>query len=939
MKSLRLIVTLFLCLLGLETVIASADDNADDKFAGWTEEQYRKYEDSIRAALYPPVILHCNDNPSPLVGDANRQKIIKVNNHVPPTVAIDKTKAVGQIPIESGMSFGAKTYNVPIEVYPGIRDFHPNLSLTYNSYLGNSATGTGWSLSGIPAIVRGCKSVCHDGKAEGIVRNNTDPFTLDGMRLIKISTATDYILYESERGKIKVKGYIDGGIMKYFEVFYPDGNKGIFGFTSNTYNRMQYPVTSLKDAMGNTINYAYTFADNNYDIKKISYNGSSVDFEYINRPDTIISFVGGMKVCKTKLLRSITPYFNNKALRVYQLDYTVSNSRSFLSRIDCLAGGESFNPLLFYYGSGSSDKFYSLSTTGLIEWYISKDPNRIRITKGKFDYDSGADGIIMLPNEFPYWKHYRSSNLFRHSQNRLTTHSNNSVTYDIKGNITEKSDVGSFDYSIADRPYAISKADLTGNAMATCSQEIAYTSFSRPDSIVENGYKAKFVYNDDFDRVRMTVSLNDSVFLKRYYLGGCYEIDRRSGNIMEKLYLCGDYYDSPVAFVKNNGTRQIVHILRDYMGSITHLYLNTGQKIQEISYDAWGRLRDPATLRVYDHDEQPALSLGRGYTGHEHLPWFGLINMNSRLYDPALGRFLSPDPYVQMPDFSQNFNRYSYALNNPLRFVDEDGEFFWAVVGIAAAVSAVVNVATHWKEIKSAGGWNSFWKGAGYALTGALAGGAGAAAGFAAAATFGGMAGINATGFIQGALTGAVNGATSGFISETSNSLIVGSSLGSALSNGFFASANDAVFGGLMGGTIGGIKAIRHERNFWTGKMSNRTLVQNVANIAEKNIAESGHVGGTKKHKYAGDMIKRYEKLNKKNIGVLNLKIEEGTKFGDKIYKPDVIDLKNNIIYDWKFGYPNKTPAQLNLTPQMMNYRREFKMPTVIIKPILRPRL
>ena len=119
--------------------------------------------------------------------------------------------------------------------------------------------------------------------------------------------------------------------------------------------------------------------------------------------------------------------------------------------------------------------------------------------------------------------------------------------------------------------------------------------------------------------------------------------------------------------------------------------------------------------------------------------------MNARLYDPALGRFLSPDPYVQMPDFSQNFNRYSYALNNPLRFVDEDGEFFWAVVGIAAAVSAVVNVATHWKEIKSAGGWNSFWKGAGYALTGALAGGAGAAAGVAAAVGVSSMLDVSAT--------------------------------------------------------------------------------------------------------------------------------------------------------------------------------------------------
>ena len=59
----------------------------------------------------------------------------------------------------------------------------------------------------------------------------------------------------------------------------------------------------------------------------------------------------------------------------------------------------------------------------------------------------------------------------------------------------------------------------------------------------------------------------------------------------------------------------------------------------------------------------------------EHLTWFGLVNMNARLYDPLLGRFLSPDPYVQAPDFTQNFNRYSYALNNPLRYTDVSGVF------------------------------------------------------------------------------------------------------------------------------------------------------------------------------------------------------------------------------------------------------------------------
>ena len=68
--------------------------------------------------------------------------------------------------------------------------------------------------------------------------------------------------------------------------------------------------------------------------------------------------------------------------------------------------------------------------------------------------------------------------------------------------------------------------------------------------------------------------------------------------------------------------------------------------------------------------------LGRGFTGHEHLPWCGLVNMNARLYDPALGRFLSPDPEVQQPEGTQGFNRYTYCLNNPLRYVDLDGRYF-----------------------------------------------------------------------------------------------------------------------------------------------------------------------------------------------------------------------------------------------------------------------
>ncbi len=47
--------------------------------------------------------------------------------------------------------------------------------------------------------------------------------------------------------------------------------------------------------------------------------------------------------------------------------------------------------------------------------------------------------------------------------------------------------------------------------------------------------------------------------------------------------------------------------------------------------------------------------------------------MNGRLYDPVVGRFLSADPVVQDPSFTQSLNRYSYCLNNPLKFTDPTG--------------------------------------------------------------------------------------------------------------------------------------------------------------------------------------------------------------------------------------------------------------------------
>ena len=62
---------------------------------------------------------------------------------------------------------------------------------------------------------------------------------------------------------------------------------------------------------------------------------------------------------------------------------------------------------------------------------------------------------------------------------------------------------------------------------------------------------------------------------------------------------------------------------------------------------------------------------------HEHIDEMGIINMNGRIYDPLIGRFMSADPYIQAPDDLQSFNRYAYVRNNPLNLTDPSGFFSW----------------------------------------------------------------------------------------------------------------------------------------------------------------------------------------------------------------------------------------------------------------------
>jgi len=63
------------------------------------------------------------------------------------------------------------------------------------------------------------------------------------------------------------------------------------------------------------------------------------------------------------------------------------------------------------------------------------------------------------------------------------------------------------------------------------------------------------------------------------------------------------------------------------------------------------------------------------YTGQRWEAGLGLYFYRARWYDPTLGRFAQPDTLVPKPGDPQNFNRYAYVRNNPLRFTDPTGHW------------------------------------------------------------------------------------------------------------------------------------------------------------------------------------------------------------------------------------------------------------------------
>ena len=255
----------------------------------------------------------------------------------------------------------------------------------------------------------------------------------------------------------------------------------------------------------------------------------------------------------------------------------------------------------------------------------------------------------------------------------------------------------------------------------------------------------------------------------------------------------------------------------DHLGSWTTVTNRNGLVVQDVRFDPWGTpyYSDSTTLTLAS-----SLLFDRGFTGHEHLMRYGLINMNGRVYDPVTSTFLSVDNFVQDPSSTQNFNRYAYCMNNPLKYTDPDGE--WAHLLIGALIGGIVNLATNWSSI------NTFGEDLAYFGIGAAAGALSAGVGMGVSSWIGGgtfgagfigstTAKTAVSSFASGSIIGGSTGFTQGFITGSGNSWMQGKTFGQGLLQGVYAGVSGLINGGINGGIMAGFDALSHGRKFWSG--------------------------------------------------------------------------------------------------------------------------
>lgn len=611
------------------------------------------------------------------------------------------------------------------------------------------------------------------------------------------------------------------------------------GVITNTYNGFGQMLTQTQLVDINSTTPVTT--TNNYlpdgRLNNVNLNGEVTHYNYDGLKRLVSTEIAG----KNKQTYTYDAFY-----RVTQMVESVGADKSFTSQTTYDAFGRVQKEVMpsGYYTKNNYDKYGYLTSvtdkTGLTIWEAIESNARGQLTSMKqggrvlinsFDqrglstgiYSSGiidmaylfnakgnlderTDGITNQSEKFTYDALNRLTNWDVYKNNTLQKA--NSVNYDAAyGNIESKSDIG---YTMkygenSQPPYALTSIQGNPALIADDTQTITYTPFKKVATISEGTKGLQITYGTDQQRCKSIFTNNQVTTLTRYYAGNYEEEVAPNGNIRKLHYISGGNGLAAI-YVQNGGKDSIYYCYTDNQSNLLAVTNQAGTVLDRLAYDPWGVRRNPGNWTT--NDIRASFLFARGYTLHEHLDAFSLINMNGRMYDPLVARFLSPDPYIQSPGNWINYNRYGYCINNPLIYTDPSGEVFGIddliIIGAMAYFGGMqanfFHAAETGKNPFNPGNWN--WKSpstyiglASGALTGA------GQAGFNVPTLFPKIDGMLTRGAFQAGVNVGVNGIANTIIGDP-----------------FLKNVGGAALSGFINGAITGYQlADVNSKNLWWG--------------------------------------------------------------------------------------------------------------------------
>ena len=291
----------------------------------------------------------------------------------------------------------------------------------------------------------------------------------------------------------------------------------------------------------------------------------------------------------------------------------------------------------------------------------------------------------------------------------------------------------------------------------------------------KSGKYVNFAYNEDGIRTLK----NSNGVVTNYYYNGSLLIGMTvgSGSSTRILRFSYDSSGSVVAvdYSTDNGTTfNTYYYLRNAQNDIVKLIDSSGSTVVEYCYDSWGKpLSTSGSL---------ASTLGKNnpfrYRGYVYDEETGFYYLQSRYYNPEVGRFISSDVLLSTGQGVLGHNAYAYCLNNPVNMSDETGMWpSWAKKIVAAVAVVAVVAAVAAITVATAGAGTA----AAVIAVGAAKGAAiGMASGAAMGAATGALSHRVSTGSWNGAGTAALNGMGNGALSGAVTGAITGAA-GSAI--------------------------------------------------------------------------------------------------------------------------------------------------------------